>query len=115
MTPPTGSDNRKLKAVIEAIFDNPNTRALLVGFNFAQMARADIRVRTLLEVVDERGIDNTARLPIVIRLFGAGEADARAQVAGRPGMHYVPRETSLDQAIRLIVGLAADARNAARA
>lgn len=108
VTPPTGSDNRKLKAVIEAIIDNPHARALLVGFNFAQMARADIRVRTLLEVVDEKEID-TAQFPIVIRLFGAGEEEARARVAGRKGIHYLPREASLDDAIRLIVSLAADA------
>jgi succinyl-CoA synthetase beta subunit len=108
VTPPTGTDRRKLKTVIEAIFDNPRTRGLLVGFNFAQMARADIRVATLLEVIDERALD-TARLPIVIRLFGAGEEEARARVAGRPGIHYVPRETSLDDAIDLIVALTAHA------
>ena len=40
VTPPTGSDNRKLKAVLSAILDNPNLRGLLLGFNFAQMARS---------------------------------------------------------------------------
>lgn len=107
VTPPVGTDNRKLKSVIEAILDNPRTKALLVGFNFAQMARADIRVRTVLEVIDEKGID-TAKFPIVIRLFGAGEDEARTRVAGRPGIHYLPRETSLDDAIRLVVTLAAE-------
>jgi succinyl-CoA synthetase beta subunit len=114
VTPPTGADNRKLKAVIEAIFDNPRARGLLVGFNFAQMARADIRVRTLLEVIDERSID-TAHFPIVIRLFGAGEDAARASVAGRPGIHYAPRGWSLDDAIRHIVALTAHAQGAATA
>jgi len=106
VTPPVGADNRKLKSVIEAIFDNPRTKALLVGFNFAQMARADIRVRTLLEVIDEMGID-TSKFPIVIRLFGAGEDEARASVAGRAGIHYLPRVASLDDAIRLVVALVA--------
>jgi succinyl-CoA synthetase beta subunit len=104
VTPPTGADNRKLRSVIEAIVDNPRARGLLVGFNFAQMARADIRVRTLVEVLDARAIDAT-RFPIVIRLFGAGEDEARSQVAGRPGIHYLPREASLDDAVRLIVAL----------
>lgn len=107
VTPPVGADNRKLKSVIEAIFDNPRTKALLVGFNFAQMARADIRVRTLLEVIDEMGID-TSKFPIVIRLFGAGEDEARASVAGRAGIHYLPRAASLDDAIRLVVALVAE-------
>jgi succinyl-CoA synthetase beta subunit len=109
VTPPTGSDNRKLRAVIDAILEHPTIRALLVGFNFAQMARADIRVATLLDAIDARRID-TAQFPVVIRLFGAGEAEARARVAGRPGIHYLPREASLDDAVRLVVSLASGAK-----
>jgi succinyl-CoA synthetase beta subunit len=104
VTPPTGADHRKLRAVLEAIFANPRIRGVLVGFNFAQMARADIRVRTLVEVLDAKQIDTT-RLPIVIRLFGAGETEARALVDGRPNIHYVPRGTTLKEAVRLIVEL----------
>jgi succinyl-CoA synthetase beta subunit/citryl-CoA synthetase large subunit len=114
VTPPTGSDNRKLAAVISAIFDNPRTRAVLVGFNFAQMARADIRVKTLLEVIDQKQID-TRRLPIVIRLFGAGEDVARAAVAGRPGIHYLPRGASLEDGVRKVVELGREARGMAAA
>lgn len=104
VTPPTGSDNRKLKAVIEAIFEHPTVKGLLVGFNFAQMARTDIRVRTLVDVLDEKKID-TRRFPIVIRLFGAGEEQSRAMVAGRPNIHYMPRGTSLKDAVKLIIDL----------
>ena len=107
VTPPTGSDNRKLKAVLSAILDNPELRGLLIGFNFAQMARTDIRVRTLVELLNEKGA-RAAKLPIVIRLFGAGEEDSRAMVAGRANIHYVPRGTSLKEAARLIVRLTAD-------
>lgn len=106
VTPPTGSDNRKLKAVMAAILENPKLRGLLVGFNFAQMARADIRVKTLVELLDEKKID-TSKLPIVIRLFGAGEDDARAMVAGRRNVHYVPRGTTLKDAVNLVVELTA--------
>ena len=104
VTPPTSSDARKLKAVLGAILDNPNLRGLLVGFNFAQMARTDVRVRALVEVLSEKRIDTT-RLPIVIRLFGAGEAESRALVAELPGVHYVPRGTTLKEAARMIVDL----------
>ncbi|MCC6533031.1 MAG: hypothetical protein IT531_10820 [Burkholderiales bacterium] len=106
VTPPTGSDNRKLKAVIEAVLEHPRIEGLLVGFNFAQMARTDIRVRTLLEVIDEKRID-TAAFPIVIRLFGAGEEQSRAMAAGRPNIHYVPRGTTLERAVQLIIELVA--------
>lgn len=106
VTPPTSADNTKLKAVLSAILDNPALRGLLVGFNFAQMARTDIRVRTLVELLDEKKID-TRRLPIVIRLFGAGEDASRQMVAGRPNIHYVPRGTTLKEAAQLVVKLTA--------
>lgn len=108
VTPPTSSDDRKLKAVLSAILDNPSVRGLLLGFNFAQMARADVRVKALVDLLDARQLD-TSRLPIVIRLFGAGEEQARAMVAGRRNIHYVPRGTSLEQAARLIVELTREA------
>lgn len=107
VTPPTGSDNRKLKAVLSAILANPKLRGLLLGFNFAQMARTDIRVRTLVECLDEMKFD-TARRPIVIRLFGAGEEASRAMVAGRENIHYMPRGTTLKQAVQRVVRLAAE-------
>jgi len=109
VTPPTGSDRRKLHAVLSAILDNPAVRGLLVGFNFAQMARADLRVQTLVEVLDEKGID-TRRLPIVIRLAGGGEQAARALVQGRPHVHYLPREATLAEAAQLVVRLVAEHR-----
>ncbi|MCG8543005.1 MAG: hypothetical protein MJE12_02225 [Alphaproteobacteria bacterium] len=105
VTPPVGEDTRKLKAVIGAILDNPEVKAVLVGFNFAQMARADIRVRAVVEVLDEKGID-TARLPVVIRLFGAGEEEARDLVKGRHGIHYMPQDSSLKDAVAKVVTLA---------
>lgn len=104
VTPPTGADTRKLKEVLRAIFDNPRLRGLLVGFNFAQMARADIRVQALVEILREMRIDTT-RLPIVIRLFGPGEEEARRLAAEFPGISYLPRGTSLRQAAERIVAL----------
>jgi succinyl-CoA synthetase beta subunit len=101
VTPPTSSDTRKFKAVLTAILDHPKLRGLLVGFNFAQMARADIRVEALAEVLRERGLRDT--LPIVIRLFGPGEDKARAIAATFPNIEYLSRGASLHDACKLIV------------
>lgn len=114
VTPPTGADTRKLRAVLEAVFDNPRTKSLLVGFNFAQMARADTRVRTLVEVLRDRKVD-TERFPIVIRLFGPGEEEARALAADFPGIAYLPRGATLRQAAEAIVQATARARGEAAA
>lgn len=104
VTPPTGTDNRKLKAVLNAILGNPRLKGLLLGFNFSQMARCDIRARTLVEVLREKGMDKSP-LPIVVRLFGAGEEEARAVVADFPNIHYMPRGATLKDAVRRIVDL----------
>ena len=102
VTPPTSSDTRKLKAVLTAILDHPKLRGLLVGFNFAQMARADIRIEALAAVLRERGMRDSA-LPIVVRLFGPGEDKARSIAAAFPNLIYLPRGASLNDACRLIV------------
>jgi len=112
ITPPTSADTGKLKAVLAAIFDNPAAKGLLIGFNFAQMARADIRIRALIEVLDERNMDTTD-FPIVVRLFGAGEHAARAMIGQRPNIHYLPRGASLKDAVELIVQLTAAQRSPA--
>lgn len=78
---------------------------LLVAFNFAQMARADLRMRALAETLQARNID-TSSFPIVVRLFGAGEADARELAAQFPGITYLPRGTSLRDASAEIVQVA---------
>jgi succinyl-CoA synthetase beta subunit/citryl-CoA synthetase large subunit len=102
VTPPTNSNTAKLKAVITAILDNPRLRGLLVGFNFAQMARADIRIEALSEVLRERG-PRASSVPIVVRLFGPGEDKARAIAAEFGNITYLPRGTSLQEACRVVI------------
>jgi succinyl-CoA synthetase beta subunit len=102
VTPPTSSNTQKLKAVLCAILDNPKLRSLLIGFNFAQMARADIRVEALAEVLRDRGLRDSA-LPIVVRLFGPGEDKARSIAAEFSNITYLPRGASLHDACELIV------------
>jgi len=102
VTPPTSSNTEKLKAVLRAILGNPRLKGLLVGFNFAQMARADIRIEALAEVLRERGPREFSR-PIVIRLFGPGEDKARAIAAEFANVTYLPRGTSLSEACAMIV------------
>lgn len=102
VTPPTSSNMKKFKAVLCAILDNPRLRGLLVGFNFAQMARADIRIEALAEVLRGRGLRDSS-LPIVVRLFGPGEDKARSIASEFANITYLPRGASLHDACKLIV------------
>jgi len=89
-------------AVLDAIFDRPGVRGLLVGCNYLQLARCDLIVEALAISLRKRGID-PRHFPIVIRLFGPNEAEARAIADGFPGIRYMPRGTTLAQACRAIV------------
>jgi succinyl-CoA synthetase beta subunit len=103
-TNPGAGIKEKIKAVVNAILDNPNTNCLLVGFNHQQLTRCDQKVEPLLEVLDARQVD-CREFPIVIRLVGPGEEEARALVADRPGIHYMPSGASLDDAVHKIVAI----------
>ena len=53
------------------------------------------------------GLPCGGEISVWVQNYIAGEAQARARVAGRAGIHYLPREASLDDAVRLVVELAA--------
>jgi len=89
-------------AVLDAIFARPQVRGLLVGSNYLQLARCDLIIEALAIALRKRAVD-TSRFPIVIRLFGPMEDEARAIAAQFPGIRYLPGGTSLAQACREIV------------
>jgi succinyl-CoA synthetase beta subunit len=98
---PTPTPDKQI-ATLEAILDRPQVRGLLVGCNFLQLARCDIMMQALAQVLERRALD-TSRFPIVVRLFGPMEAEARAIAARFPGIDYLPAGTSLAQACERIV------------
>ena len=77
-------------------------QGLLIGCNFLQLVRCDLMIEALAISLRKNGID-TRVFPIVIRLFGPAEAEARAIAAQFPGVRYLPRGASLAQACREIV------------
>jgi succinyl-CoA synthetase beta subunit len=99
-----GINQDKIKALAHAVLDNPNIRGLLISANHLQMTRADRKVEPIMQVLAERGIDY-AKFPVVIRMFGPREAEAREAAAMVPGVHYLPSGTPLEDACRLIVDL----------
>lgn len=91
----------KPAAVFDAIFSNPKTRSLLIGYNYLQMAPCDIVIEGLLISMKRNRID-TQHFPIVIRLFGPKEAEAR-RLADIPGIMYLPRGATLAEGVRTVV------------
>lgn len=100
MSPAPGTE--KLEAVLDAIFTNPRARSLLIGYNYLQMAPCDHVIKALVKSVGRNRIDAT-RFPIVIRLFGPREKEARALAATIPGVRYLPPGSTLEDGARAIV------------
>ena len=92
----------KMEAVLDAVFTNPRARSLLIGYNHLQMAPVDKVVEALGNSINRNKVD-TSRFPIILRLFGPREAEARARAAEIGGLHYLPAGTSLADGARAIV------------
>ena len=92
----------KPAALFDAIFANPGAKGLLVGMNYLQMLPCTLVAEALVLSLGRNKVDTT-RFPIVLRLFGPGEEEARAMVAGIPGIRYLPTGSSLEDGVREIV------------
>jgi len=101
-TNPGAGIEEKFRVVVRSILDNPGAKCLLVSFNHQQLTRCDRKVIPLLDVLRERKVD-AEKFPILIRLVGPGEEEARALAAEYPGIVYLPTEASLDDAVRKAV------------
>ncbi len=92
----------KPAALFDAIFANPGAKGLLVGMNYLQMLPCTLVAEALLLSLARNKVDTT-RFPIVMRVFGPGEEEARTLVAGIPGLRYLPAGASLEDGVREIV------------
>jgi succinyl-CoA synthetase beta subunit len=92
----------KPAALFDAIFANPQAKGMLVGMNYLQLLPCTLVTEALLLSLGRNKVD-TKRFPIVMRVFGPKEDEARRIVASIPGLHYMPPGASLEQAVREIV------------
>ena len=92
----------KPAALFDAIFANPKVRGVLVGMNYLQLLPCTVVTEALLLSLKRNNVDAT-RLPIVLRVFGPKEDEARAMAATVPGLRYMPHGATLGEAVRAIV------------
>ncbi|MBK8231493.1 MAG: ADP-forming succinate--CoA ligase subunit beta [Candidatus Eisenbacteria bacterium] len=92
------SDPKKVVTAIRIITRDPKVRAILFNI-FGGITRCDDVARGLIQAVAETGV----KLPIVIRLTGTNEAEARELLKSQPGL--TPAE-SMDEAVKKAVELA---------
>ncbi len=105
-TNPGAGIEEKFKVTIRAILDNPSVKCLLVSFNHQQLTHCARKAEPLADVLRERKVD-TEKFPIVVRLVGPGEEEAKEILDAFPGLVYLPFDASLDDAVRAAI----DVRN----
>jgi succinyl-CoA synthetase beta subunit len=89
-------------ALFDAIFANPRVTGVLVGMNYLQLLPCTVVTEALLISLKRNNVDAT-RLPIVLRVFGPKEDEARAMAATVPGLRYMRHGATLGEAVREIV------------
>ena len=100
------SDPKKVVTAIRIITRDPKVRAILFNI-FGGITRCDDVARGLVQAVAETGV----KLPIVIRLTGTNEAEAREILKQAQGL--TPAE-SMDEAVKKAVELAGSTGSASR-
>lgn len=102
------------RTLFRGVLSLPRARGLMFGSNIINLTSITSRVRFLIETIEELKID-TARFPVVLRMAGGGEEEAR-QIASRiPHLQYYGDDVTLDYALdRFLEAVErAKARNAA--
>jgi succinyl-CoA synthetase beta subunit len=92
----------KPAALFDAMFENPSARGLLIGMNYLQLVPCSLIIEALLLSLKRKGIDPRC-FPIVARLFGPEEDEARRLAATVPGIRYLPHGASLEDGVREII------------
>jgi len=103
-TNPGAGIEEKFKVTIRAILDNPAVKCLLVSFNHQQLTHCARKAEPLADVLRERKVD-TEKFPIVVRLVGPGEEEAKEILDVFPGLTYLPFDASLDDAVRAAIDI----------
>jgi succinyl-CoA synthetase beta subunit/citryl-CoA synthetase large subunit len=99
-----GPVERKMYLTARAILSEPRIRGLIVGSNITNFNRVDVKVRAVVEAIEDEGVDPRT-FPVVIRLTGPGAEEARTIGRRIPGIWYYEDDLTLEDAIRRIVQL----------
>jgi succinyl-CoA synthetase beta subunit len=94
----TTPSERMLRALFEGVLQLPGLRGLVFGSNIVNLARIDARVRVLVETLEDLRID-VARFPVVVRVAGTGEEEARRHAARIPHLDYYGDDVTLEEAL----------------
>lgn len=87
-----------LRTLFEGVLQIPGLRGLVFGSNIINLARIETRVRILIETLEKLEID-LERFPVVLRMAGPGEEEARKTASRLPHLEYFGDEVTLEEAL----------------
>lgn len=99
-----GEIEEKMYLATKAVLRRPGLRGLISAANFANFASIDVKVRGVVRALKELEID-CRRFPVVMRLCGPNQDEARRLAAEVPGLEYYDDTTTLEEAVERIVEL----------
>jgi succinyl-CoA synthetase beta subunit len=93
-----GQVEDKMYEATRAVLQKPGLRGLICGANFANFTGIEIKVRGIVRALKDSNVD-CSRLPVVMRLCGPNQDEARRLGAEVPGLEYYDDTTTLEEAI----------------
>jgi succinyl-CoA synthetase beta subunit len=86
------------RTLFRGVLSLPRVRGLMFGSNIINLTPIVTRVRYLIETLEEMNID-AERFPVVLRMAGSGEEEAREVAKRIPHLQYYGDDVTLDQAL----------------
>ena len=105
-----GAVEERLRVLLRTILSKPGIKGLLVAFSILNMGRADLVASLVKSVLLEMKVD-PEQFPVVIRLAGYREEQAREELAGVQGVRFYGDDVTLEEAAKIMVDLVGGAVN----
>ena len=86
----------------KAVLQRPGLKGLITGANFANFTGIDIKVRGVVRALKDLNVD-CRRFPVVMRLCGPNQDEARRLAAEMPGLEYCDDSVTLEEAVERMV------------
>ena len=99
-----GQIEEKMYQATRAVLRRPRLKGLITGANFANFTGIDIKVRGVVRALKDASVDCT-RFPVVMRLCGPNQDEARRLAAEVQGLEYYDDTVTLEEAVERIIAL----------
>lgn len=102
----TSPSPNMLRALFSGVLSMPGVKGLIFGANIINLFPIKERLQILIDVIKELEVD-LEKFPVVVRLAGTGQEEAKELAASVPGLVYFADEVTIEYAIDRFLELVA--------